>query len=361
MPDIPLTIVDLPIFGVLAATGFLLAGVLAERTARDDNAPERHFVMLTAVLFAAVMLAASWITSYATRPTVTGVKLPSSGMLLMNGGVWFAVFAAGCTIVAIRLGLGTLRVAWIHARATEAPPRIRAITAQIRTDLNIHEPVRVVLSHRCQSPFVSGVVSSTIVLPADADALSHDALTAILSHELAHVLRGDTRAQLGCQAATVLLWWNPLLWVALRRINLLREIACDDIATWRNREVDDYIDLLTGFARLSRAASTGLAGIASGLLGLVSMGLAGVGLTGLGLSQIRMAQPATLSERIDAIHAETTRSTRPWPRLLPSAATRADVIWTCALSLVLLTIVDLIVLAAVTPELRVLLLMGQAY
>src|SRR6185436_4274758 len=51
----------------------------------------------------------------------------------------------------------------------------------------------------------------------------------VLLHELAHVRRQDWITQLVSQVALALQWFQPLAWVAARRLREEAEVAADDI------------------------------------------------------------------------------------------------------------------------------------
>ena len=50
----------------------------------------------------------------------------------------------------------------------------------------------------------------------------------MLAHELAHVLRNDWLSQLSAELLRALYWFNPLVWLASRRLREESERACDD-------------------------------------------------------------------------------------------------------------------------------------
>jgi beta-lactamase regulating signal transducer with metallopeptidase domain len=78
-------------------------------------------------------------------------------------------------------------------------------------------------------PVVWGILRCYLMLPATARNWSADQLRSVLLHELAHIKRHDTTAQLLTQLACALHWFNPLVWLAAWRLSVERERACDDL------------------------------------------------------------------------------------------------------------------------------------
>jgi beta-lactamase regulating signal transducer with metallopeptidase domain len=54
----------------------------------------------------------------------------------------------------------------------------------------------------------------------------------ILAHELAHLRRGDPWVRRLALLAGWVWWWNPLYWIARRRIDAEAELACDAWVVW---------------------------------------------------------------------------------------------------------------------------------
>lgn len=80
-------------------------------------------------------------------------------------------------------------------------------------------------------PKVVGLVRPTILLPAAAlTGLTASELEMILAHELAHVRRHDMWVNLVQRLAEAVLFFNPALWLLSRRISILREYCCDELA-----------------------------------------------------------------------------------------------------------------------------------
>ena len=94
-----------------------------------------------------------------------------------------------------------------------------------------------------------GLARPKVILPAAAAAWSDARARVVLSHELAHIRRGDWIVQLSAELLRALYWFNPLLWVACRRLRLESEHACDDEVMSRGVEGTDYATHLIELAR----------------------------------------------------------------------------------------------------------------
>ncbi len=91
---------------------------------------------------------------------------------------------------------------------------------------------------RCEgvtSPFIMGIFTPCIYLPYGLD---RETEVCVLSHELAHVRRGDHIVKLAAFAVTALHWFNPLVWVAWVLYCRDTEVACDEQAV-RDMSPDD--------------------------------------------------------------------------------------------------------------------------
>jgi beta-lactamase regulating signal transducer with metallopeptidase domain len=95
--------------------------------------------------------------------------------------------------------------------------------------LEISSPMKLLIHPQKTIPVVWGIRRSHLLLPAAAREWSGEQLRSVLLHELAHVKRRDTLAQLLSQIACALHWFNPLAWFAAWRLAVERERACDDL------------------------------------------------------------------------------------------------------------------------------------
>lgn len=78
-----------------------------------------------------------------------------------------------------------------------------------------------------QSPFVFGLIHPRIYLP---EGLSAEDVRCILAHEKAHIRRRDYIVKLLTVPILALHWFNPLVWIGIRLLNIDMELSCDEIA-----------------------------------------------------------------------------------------------------------------------------------
>jgi TonB family protein len=106
------------------------------------------------------------------------------------------------------------------------------------------------LSTDCSTLLVTwGVAHPKVLLPADAARWSDDRIRVVLLHELAHVARGDWIVQLAAELIRSVYWFNPLLWIACRRLRHESERACDDAVLNRGVAGAEYATHLVNIAR----------------------------------------------------------------------------------------------------------------
>ena len=99
---------------------------------------------------------------------------------------------------------------------------------QIAQEMKLVRRFSLIFADSEITPFVWGELKSRIVLPSNAHTWNEAKVRSVLAHELAHIKRNDPFSHSLVQLATAIHWINPLIWIAAHRINLERELACDD-------------------------------------------------------------------------------------------------------------------------------------
>ena len=101
--------------------------------------------------------------------------------------------------------------------------------------------------------------SPKILLPAAANAWPDQRIRVVLAHELAHVRRNDWLSQLSAELLRALYWFNPLVWLASRRLREESERACDDAVLETGVDAPAYathlLEVAKGFSAYRRAWS----------------------------------------------------------------------------------------------------------
>jgi len=248
---------------------------------RRRSAAMRHWVLATTMVCClcvpavelllpswSIPLPVAWLTSSATsslhlsssvlatqassaaRATATD-DVSTSGSLSL-GALMAAIWLGGAAIGFAVLGAGLLRLRALAAKSESVSTGVwRAVANQIATRYGIRQHVRLL---RCRHPTLLatwGLVRPTILLPEGAETWTEDRVHAVLHHELAHILRGDWAVSLAASALKAVYWFNPLLWIACRRLRHESERACDDLVLASGISAPEYATHLLEVARES--------------------------------------------------------------------------------------------------------------
>lgn len=218
--------------------------------------------------------------------------------------VWalaLAVWAVGALLAVGRWCLGAASL-WRLRRAT---PRITdaswvGMVRRLSEELGLRQSVVLLRGEPGLMPMTWGIFRARLVLPEEATEWQAQQRRLVLLHELAHVKRRDYLTQLITHVARGVYWFNPLVWIASRRIVVERERACDDLVLATGWEPSDYAEqLLRVVSGLQAGASPASVAIA-------------------------MARPSKLEGRFRAI-LDAKRSRRALTRLMTAFALIAAV------------------------------------
>jgi TonB family protein len=212
---------------LLYATIALAVVLLTRRPLRRGFGAGPAFTLWLLPLLAAMLpwlpaLPASWAVLPAIHVlpgNVVATAAPAPGAA---AGSWlYPAWLAGVTLGLLRLLVHYLR---LHRQCHHLPKPLA--TALLR-EVDTLDPRRLRLHPA--GPAVLWAPRSLLLLPADfMQRFSAGERRLILSHELAHLRRGDVLWNLLAELACALLWFHPLMWLALPRFRLDQELACDE-------------------------------------------------------------------------------------------------------------------------------------
>ena len=178
---------------------------------------------------------------------------------------WFPlVWATGFTLLLTRL----LAASWLLSRAARGcavavDERLAQLVQTARKQLDIRQPLQVLLDQRSTIPMVWGTLRPRLLLPAEAVEWADSQLRSVLLHELAHVKRCDMAVQWLMQVACALHWFNPLVWLAAWRLHAESENACDNLVLTSGVRASEYAEHLLNVAtKFSAAGWTHACGLA---------------------------------------------------------------------------------------------------
>jgi len=161
----------------------------------------------------------------------------------------FALWMAGAGVCLLRWRNGTRQVARLRKSAVPPQQAVAVLARESATELRLRRPVMVLIGDDAIVPMVTGVLRSAVLLPGEAALWSQERLHIVLLHEMAHIRRRDCVTQALAELVGSLYWFNPLVWLAIRRLRVERERACDDLVLSVGNKASDYAAHLLALAR----------------------------------------------------------------------------------------------------------------
>lgn len=107
-------------------------------------------------------------------------------------------------------------------------PNILKLVDKCKEELNIQKEITICTGNHFKSPCIFGMIHPYIYYPqnmlkkANSNELYH-----VLLHELAHYKRKDHLGNLLGFLALAIHWFNPIVWLCIKKMRIDRELACD--------------------------------------------------------------------------------------------------------------------------------------
>lgn len=165
------------------------------------------------------------------------------------GKVFAAIWAIGCACAILRLMRLHLQLCRLRERAACPGPELDRLAKEIQLRLRVQPKVGVRISDFAGSPFVCGVFRPVIILPRKlAEKFSRPEMSALLSHEFAHLRRNDLFWCVAWQWMKAFCWFHPLVWQVPAAHNFACEEEADRCASRALADEDNYPRLLARLA-----------------------------------------------------------------------------------------------------------------
>lgn len=139
--------------------------------------------------------------------------------------IWLMGFAMMIAWTAVRQRRLTLQ---LRAQNFLTEPHIIALLDGCKKFLGIKRQVAIVPTTALSTPALFGIWHPRLLVPAQMlERLDERELRLILLHELTHLKRRDIFANWAMILLHALHWFNPFVWLAMKRLRADQELACD--------------------------------------------------------------------------------------------------------------------------------------
>ena len=214
-----------------------------------------------------ILLATAWLATMNVAQSVmimtwTALRTDQAQNLLLSliGPLWLS----GVLVLFLRFALATLGLRRIERRSTPLLDRawLHDI-ARFKHELHIDRDVELLIVAGRPTwelgPCTFGHFHPTILLPASATGWSDERREVVLLHELSHISRHDWILRRLARVACHFHWFNPLAWLALKRLTLEQERTCDETVLSTGVPASHYarhlLELAQGLTRSAPATT----------------------------------------------------------------------------------------------------------
>jgi beta-lactamase regulating signal transducer with metallopeptidase domain len=140
--------------------------------------------------------------------------------------------------------------------ALPADRRWTSLLDGVARELDLKRDVALLESGRLKAAVTVGIINPAIVLPSDCGDWTEGRRRLVLSHEMAHVQRWDTLIEALALFSTIVFWFNPLVWYAVKRLRIERETDCDNVVLRTGAKPSEYAELLLNIAAELSSSAT---------------------------------------------------------------------------------------------------------
>ena len=260
----------------------VLLALAAAMLLRRRSAAARHWVLSAALACAVLMPVLTLVVpSWSVRlPSSTAGRLaapptPSRSILVATSGsiarsvqqerpgstryvsaatMLAVIWLAGVGAALLILCVGLARLVWLAAgseRILDGP--WMDIGREISARYSLRRFPQLLLSDHPTLLVTWGILAPKVILPKAARTWTSERARIVLAHELAHIQRRDWVTHMMAEILRAVYWFNPIVWIACRRVRQESEYACDDAVLGLGVDGAEYATHLVELARAFNA------------------------------------------------------------------------------------------------------------
>ena len=174
------------------------------------------------------------------------------------------IWLSGFLIVLGYFAIGYLQFLRLFGTARNAPENWSQQVEQVSNGVGCSKPLPLLVHENLGPCLVLAPQGYRIVVPEMLwSKLNRDQRSAILKHEIAHYRRADILVSLFGYLVAAMHWFNPLAWIAVGKLNLAAEWACDSAAAVREEDHSSYARALLCMSTARAEYLVGAHGIGS--------------------------------------------------------------------------------------------------
>ena len=137
---------------------------------------------------------------------------------------------------------------WLHRNGRPSDEEISNLVLKTGASLGVHHNPEFRIVKNLNNPLMTGWRKAWIWLPEETLKMPVKHQQAIIAHEVAHFRRKDLPWQTCAALVCAFWWWNPFVWLLLKRLKSEAELATDELVVSGNAIATDYAEALVKVA-----------------------------------------------------------------------------------------------------------------
>lgn len=119
---------------------------------------------------------------------------------------------------------------WVNQTMEVPPAYLMGLLEECKGVMDVQKPVRMLVKSRFHTAALLGWRKPCLLLPENMiQSMKREEVRLVILHELAHVKRNDILLNWIMILVQSIHWFNPMIWMAMKRFRADRELVCDDM------------------------------------------------------------------------------------------------------------------------------------